>query len=55
METWLTTEQVADHLGKPRSWLFNNAERLAIPRRRIGRQYRYKLSEVDAWLDGFTE
>jgi excisionase family DNA binding protein len=50
VEPWVGTDQVAEWLGKPSSWLYNNAERLGIPRVRIGNQYRYKLSQVDAWL-----
>jgi predicted DNA-binding transcriptional regulator AlpA len=49
-ETWVTTEEVASHLAKPVSWLYNNGQRLRIPRSRIGRCYRYRLSEVDQWL-----
>lgn len=50
-ERWLTTREVADHLRKPLSWLHQNAERLGLPRHRLGNQYRYRLSEVDAWLE----
>jgi len=49
-ESWVGTEQVAEHLGKPVSWLYQNAERLGIPRRRLGNHLRFRLSEVDAWL-----
>jgi excisionase family DNA binding protein len=47
----LTTEEVANYLAKPRSWIDGNAERLKIPRIRMGNHYRYRLSDVDAWLD----
>lgn len=49
-ERWVTTVELAAHLHKPVSWLHQNAERLDIPRRRLGRHLRYRLSEVDAWL-----
>lgn len=49
-EPWVSTERVAQHLGKPVSWLHQNGDRLDIPRRRLGRHLRYRLSEVDAWL-----
>ncbi len=51
-EPWVTTDVAATHLGKPPSWLHNNADRLNIPRRRLGNQYRYRLSQLDAWLEG---
>lgn len=47
----LTTDEVAKYLAKPRSWLDNNAERVGIPRIRLGNNYRYRLADVDAWLE----
>jgi hypothetical protein len=52
IEAWVTTDDVAEYLAKPKSWVHNNAGPLGIPRRRIGNQYRYRLSEVAAWVDG---
>ena len=51
-DRWLTTTEIAEHLRKPESWIYNNAERLKIPRHRLGQQYRFKVSEVDLWLAG---
>lgn len=50
-ERFVTTEQAAEFLGKPVSWLYNSAGRLGIPRHRLGRQYRYRLSELADWLE----
>ena len=50
MEPWKNTEETAEHIGSPTSWLYNNAARVGIPRYKIGNQWRYRLSEVDAWL-----
>lgn len=50
-EPFVTTEQVADFLGKPRSWVYNNAARLGIPRHALGRQWRFRLSEVAEWVE----
>lgn len=49
-ESFVTTEQVADFLGKPQTWIHNNAARAGIPRYKVGNQYRYRLSEVSAWV-----
>jgi predicted DNA-binding transcriptional regulator AlpA len=49
-ETFATTEEVAAYLAKPPSWLYANAGPLGVPRYKIGNQYRYKLSEVAAWV-----
>ena len=50
-EPWGSTEDGAQHLGKPTSYIHQHAERLGLPRHRIGQQYRYRLSEVDSWLE----
>lgn len=49
-EAYVTSEDVADFLNKPLGWLYANAESLGIPRYKLGRQYRYRLSEVAEWL-----
>lgn len=50
-ESWVTTEVVADYLAKPAGWVYSNAARLGIPRYKVGNQYRYRLSEVSAWVE----
>ncbi len=50
-EAWVTTVEVAEHIGKPVGWIYQHAERLKMPRRRCGKQFRWRLSEVDAWLE----
>lgn len=49
-EPYVATEELAAYLGKPTSWLWNNVLKLGIPHVRVGRGYRFKVSEVDAWL-----
>lgn len=49
-EAFVTTEDVAQYLSKPASWVHNNAARLGLPRYRMGNHYRYLLSEVAAWV-----
>lgn len=51
IEHFATTEDVAEYLSKPRSWVHDNAARLGIPRYKVGNHYRYRLSEVAAWAD----
>ena len=51
-ESFIGTAGAAQFLGKPQSWLHNNAEGLGMPRYRIGNQYRYLKSELTAWLKG---
>jgi excisionase family DNA binding protein len=51
-ERYVTTDEVAEFLGKPVTWVYNNAGPLGIPRYRLGNHYRYRLSEVAEWLSG---
>lgn len=54
-ERWVTIQEVADYLIKPTSWMYNNMERLNIPRYKVGNHYRFRLSEVAAWVEGNAE
>lgn len=49
-EPWVTTAEVAAFLGKPPSFVYDNADRLGLPRYKIGATYRYRLSQVEAWV-----
>jgi excisionase family DNA binding protein len=51
LERWVTTEEVAAHIGKPTSFIYANAKRLGMRYSKVGQQYRWRLSEVDAWMD----
>jgi len=55
IKCWLTTREAAAHIGKPVSWLHNNAAQLHIPRFKIGQQYRYSVSDLDGWLTSKRE
>jgi excisionase family DNA binding protein len=46
----LTSEQVADKLGKPVSWVYNNLRLERIPFIKLGNQYRFVEEEIDAWI-----
>jgi excisionase family DNA binding protein len=50
--TLMTTDEVAALLGKSRHYIYANAERLGIPRVKIGKHYRYRPSDVTAWIEG---
>jgi len=49
IEPILTVDELAAFLKKPKSWVYDNAH--AIPHVRVGREYRFRLSEVLAWLE----
>lgn len=50
-EKWINIEETAEYLGiKPvtlRGWIRNNK---GIPAHKIGKQWKFKCSELDAWV-----
>ena len=49
-EPWVTAEQVAQHLGVAKDTIYRWRERRGMPAHRIGRLWKFKLSEVDDWV-----
>ena len=50
-EKWSSLEEIAEHLGVSKDTIRNWIKKAVIPHRRIGKQYKFKISEVDAWVD----
>ena len=54
VERWLSVEEIAGHLGVSKEtvyrWLEKEDEKKKIPSHRIGRLWKFKASEVDAWV-----
>ncbi len=50
-ERWLSVEEIARHLGVSkdtiRAWIKKNS----IPYHKVGRLYKFRVSEVDAWVE----
>ncbi len=49
-EAWASVEDVAKHLGIARDTVYRWIESKALPAHRIGRLWKFKLSEVDEWV-----
>ena len=49
-ERWVDIEEVAKHLGVNKDSVYRWIEEKGFPAHRVGRLYRFKLSEVDAWV-----
>ena len=49
----LTLDEVAAYVGVPKRWLYEQARTGALPAILIARTYRFRLSDVDVFLDGF--
>ena len=50
-EKWSSLEEIAKHLGVSKDTIRNWIKKGVIPYRRIGKQYKFRISEVDAWVD----
>ena len=50
-EKWVSLEEIASHTGLSKDTVRNYIKRGVIPYHRIGRQYKFKISEIDAWVE----
>ena len=46
----ITTENVAKYFGKRPVWVRTAVLNLGIPHYKLGKQYRFKLNEIEEWL-----
>jgi len=51
MDKWLTLEQIAEYLQMSTSSIYKMAQGGKIPAYKIGRQWRFKKEEIDAWVE----
>jgi excisionase family DNA binding protein len=49
-EPWVSVEDVAKHLGVAKDSVYRWIDHRELPAHRIGRLWKFKLSEVDAWV-----
>ncbi len=50
VEKWLSVEEIADHLKISKETVYRWLEKGRIPAHRVGKQWRFKPSEVDEWV-----
>lgn len=51
LERWYTLEEIANHLGCSKDTIRNWIKKHTIPFHKVGRQYRFRVSEVDTWIE----
>lgn len=51
IEKWVGLEEIADHMGISKDTIRNYIKKEQIPYYRIGKQYKFKISEIDAWIE----
>lgn len=47
----MSVEDLAAYLGVKKGWIYNNHRALRLPARRIGGHLRFRLSDVDRWIE----
>lgn len=50
-ERWISLEEVSQHLGVSKDTIRQWIKKKTIPFHKIGRQYKFRLSEVDEWVE----
>ena len=51
-EPWASVEDVAGHLGVAKDSVYRWIEGKGLPAHRLGKLWKFKLSEVDGWIRG---
>ena len=47
---WMTLKEAAAHLNVSTSYLYQKGDSVGVPRYKIGNKFRYKLTELDNWV-----
>lgn len=51
VERWQSLEEISKHLGVSKDTIRIWIKKETIPYHKIGRQYKFRISEVDAWVE----
>lgn len=49
-ESWVSLDEVAKHLGVAKDSVYRWIDGRGLPAHKIGRLWKFKLSEVDRWV-----
>lgn len=50
-ERWLSVTEIGKHLGVSKETIYRWLDKDKIPAKRIGKLWKFKLSEVDKWIE----
>ena len=50
-ERWLSVDEIAKHLGVSKETIYRWVEKGKVPAHKVGRQWKFKVSEVDKWVE----
>ena len=51
IERWVSLEDIAGHLDVSKDTIRAWIKKGTIPYHKVGRQYKFRVSEVDAWVE----
>ena len=51
VERWVSLEDIAGHLDVSKDTIRSWIKKETIPYHKVGRQYKFRVSEVDAWVE----
>ena len=51
-DPWVSVDDVASHLGVAKDTVYRWIEKKQLPAHKVGRLWKFKLSEVDDWVRG---
>ena len=49
-EPWVSLDEIAQHMGVSRDTIYRAIDNRGLPAHKIGRLWKFKVSEVDAWV-----
>lgn len=49
-ERWVSVDELAEHLGLRKETVYRWIESRGLPAHRVGRLWKFKLSEIDTWV-----
>lgn len=49
-EPWVSADEIAAHLGVKKDSIYSWIAKLGMPAHRVGRLWKFQVSEVDAWV-----
>lgn len=51
-EPWVSADVIAEHLGVTKDSIYTWIARRDMPAHRVGRLWKFKVTEVDSWVRG---
>jgi excisionase family DNA binding protein len=51
-EPWVSADAIAEHLGVTKDSVYSWIAKKDMPAHRVGRLWKFKVTEVDAWVRG---